>query len=138
MNTPPLSTETDLRATEPSVISAFVQGVNAAALTVLIDLFAHDAHVNDQLRNFWGCEAIARWLEQEIIGDNVRLLVLKVREHYDTQIVEAEMSGAFSQGSSRQPLGVDLHFTARAGRIVRLLVLLRRDEGAEPEVRRVL
>ena len=124
-------------AEELAVVAEFIRATNAGDLAALIALFAADAQVNDQLRNFWGLAEIAPWLEAEIVGERVALKPLSVRKHYDVVIVAAEISGAFEAPRLPQPMTVDLHFTLQGSRIVRLLVLLARDDTPEPDIRRV-
>lgn len=134
-----LSSDTSkLAPIEDAVVSRFVSSINAGELAAAVVLFAEDAQVNDQLRNFWGREAIAGWLEREIIGEHVQLHLCAFRKHYDAVVARAEMCGDFSVAGGQQPLAVDLHFTVQAQKVVRLLVLLARDDSAEPEVRRLL
>jgi len=41
--------------------------------------FADDALVNDAHREFWGAEAIRRWVAREMVGDRVSIEVTEVR-----------------------------------------------------------
>ncbi len=124
-------------AEELAVVAEFIRATNAGDLAALVGLFAADAQVNDQLRNFWGLAEIAPWLEAEIVDERVALKPLSVRKHYDAVIVAAEIRGAFEAPRLPQPMMVDLHFTLQGTRIVRLLVLLARDDTPEPDIRRV-
>ena len=132
-----LCIEPQLSQDEVAVVNAFLRALDASDLETLVDLFAPDAQVNDQLRNFWGRDEIALWLEHEIIGTQVRLVPREVRKHYDVVLVTAEISGDFEAPTLAQPMVVDLHFTVRGSGIVRLLVLLARTDHPEPEIRRV-
>ncbi len=123
-------------ADERSVVAEFVRATNAGEIESLAALFAEDAQVNDQLRNFWGREAIASWLRREIVGEKVELDALGIRKHYDVVMLSAGIRGDFERPRSAQPMTFDLHFTVRASRIVRLLVLLARVDTSEPELRR--
>ena len=135
MNTTLLLQRSGLTANESAVVSEFVNHVNSEALSPLVSLFAVDAHVNDQLRNFWGLDSITDWLKHEIVGDQVRMAVRSVRKHYDVVILEVEMSGDFAVAGALQPVVVDCHFTLHGAKIIRLLMLLARQDSAEPEVR---
>ena len=132
-----LCTEPPLSHDELAVVNAFLHALDANDLVTLVRLFAPDAQVNDQLRNFWGRDEIALWLDREIIGAKVRLVPRDVRKHYDVVLVTAEISGNFEAPPLAQPMVVDLHFTVRGSGIVRLLVLLARTDHPEPEIRRV-
>ncbi len=136
MDNTSLSTGPAPSAEELALVAAFVRATNAGELAALEALFAADALVNDQLRNFWGIQEIRAWLEREIVGERVALKVLRVRKHYDAIIATAEISGEFETPRLPQPMTVDLHFTLQDARIVRLLVLLARDDTPEPDIRR--
>lgn len=124
-------------AEELAVVAEFVRATNAGELASLRALFADDAQVNDQLRNFWGADEIAAWLATEIVGERVELKLLRLRKHYDVVIAAAEIRGEYEAAPTAQPMAVDLHFTVQGARIVRLLILLARDDALEPDIRRV-
>ncbi len=126
-----------LAADERAAAIAFVQATNAHELETLAALFADDALVNDQLRNFWGRDAITSWLAREIVGEKIELEARKVGKHYGVVMVNAEIRGDFEAPRVARPMVVDLHFTVRDARIVRLLVLLERADAPEPEIRRI-
>ena len=121
---------------ERAVVTEFVRAVNAGKIEALVELFAEDALVNDQLRNFWGRGAIDEWLRREIVAVNVELDVLAIRKHYDVVMLSAGIRGDFESPCAAQPMGFDLHFTLHGSRIVRLLILLARVDTSEPELRR--
>src|SRR5882724_8793815 len=129
MNTASPAESSKLTPDEAAAVTKFVDAVNSGEIVPLARLFAADAQVNDQLRNFWGLDAIAAWLQREIVGEHVKLNVQGVRKHYDAVIVGAEMSGDFDATGMDKPLAVDLYFTMRSEQIVRLLVLLSRAEA---------
>jgi hypothetical protein len=130
------SATSHLAPTEAAAVTDFVMAVNGGKHLFLSSLFAADAQVNDQLRNFWGSDAISDWLKQEIVDEHVKLTVRSVRKHYDVVILDAEMSGDFAATGLPQPLTVDMYITVHDAKIVRLLILLVRNEVAEPEIRR--
>lgn len=137
MNIHPASEVSDLTSTEAAAVADLVTAVNGGEHALLSSLFAADAQVNDQLRNFWGLDAISGWLKEEIVDENVKLAVRSVRKHYDVVILDAEMSGDFAAAGLPQPLAVDIYVTVHEAKIVRLLILLARNDVAEPEVRRL-
>ncbi len=121
---------------ERAVVAEFVRAANVGEIEVLVELFAKDALVNDQLRNFWGRKAIGEWLRREIVAVNVELDVLAIRKHYDVVMVSAGIRGDFESPRAAQPMVFDLHFTLHESRIVRLLILLAHVDTSEPELRR--
>jgi len=137
MNTHLPSETSDLTSTEAAAVADLVRAVNGGEHVPLTHLFAADAQVNDQLRNFWGLDAISDWLKREIVDEHVKLEVRSIRKHYDVVILDAEMSGDFAAAGLPQPLVVDIYVTVHDAKVVRLLILLVRNDVAEPEVRRV-
>ena len=121
---------------ELAVVAEFIKATNSGDLATLVALFAEDAQVNDQLRNFWGRAEIASWLEHEIVGEKVELDASDIKRHHDMVIVNAEMRGDFEMPRVSQRMVFDLYFAMREGKIVRLLILLVRADTKEPDIRR--
>lgn len=119
------------------VVSDFIAAVNGGDLRAVIGLFAPDAQVNDQLRNFWGIHAICEWLEREIIGERVHITAMDVRRHYDVVILAAGLRGDFAVAGMSQPVMVDIYFTIKDDKIVRLQLLMVRDDDEEADIRKV-
>ena len=114
---------------------AFVDAVNAFDADRLIDLFAEDAHVNDQLRDFWGKDAIASWIRREIVGERFCIDVIEARLHFDDLILSAEVGGDFDKTGLPSPLTLNFIFSFFDEKIVRLLILVTRPGNTEPDVR---
>lgn len=80
--------------------------------------------VNDAHREFWGIDAIRRWVAKEMVGDKVTLEVTEVIDHYGDTIVRARYDGEFDR--THLPAG-DLimtnYFTVREDKIVSLIVI---------------
>ena len=72
---------TDTLALDP-VLAEHIAAVNAFDEDAIVATFAADALVNDARREFWGIEAIRRWVAREIVGDKVTLQVTEVIYHY--------------------------------------------------------
>jgi len=123
---------------ELAVVSEFVRATNAGELQQLVALFSQDAQVNDQLRNFWGLDEITSWIGREIVGEQVRLNAFSLKKHYDVVILNAEITGNFETPRVSQPMIFDLHFTVQSAKIIRLLILLARQDMPEPEIRRAV
>ena len=51
------------------VIAQYIAAVNAFDADAIVSTFAEDAFVNDVHREFWGMDAIRRWVEKEVVGD---------------------------------------------------------------------
>lgn len=114
---------------------AFVDAVNVFDADRLIDLFAEDAHVNDQLRDFWGKDAIAEWIRREIVGERLCVDVIEARVHFDNLILSTEVGGDFDKTGLPSPLTLNFIFSFFDEKIVRLLILVTRPGNTEPDVR---
>ena len=91
-------------------------------------LFVDDALVNDQLRDYWGKQAIREWAERDIIGDRMTLSVIEVVEHYGNFIVTASVDGDFDKRGLPDPLVLCFYFTPHKGRIAQLIILRNRHD----------
>ena len=114
---------TDTLALRP-VLAEHVAAVNAFDEDAIVATFADDALVNDAHREFWGAEAIRRWVAREMVGDKVTLQVSEVIDHYGDAIVRAKYDGEYDK-TSLPPgdLIMTNYFTVRDGRIVTLIVI---------------
>jgi hypothetical protein len=85
--------------------------------------FAHDALVNDQLRDYWGEAAIRSWAEQDIIGERLTIAITKIVSHYGNFVVTANVDGNFDKRSLPDPLVLAFYFTLYDELIVQLIIL---------------
>ena len=60
------------------MIDDHVTAVNAFDIDAIVATFAPDAYVNDARREIRGTDAIRRFVEREIVGDNVTMDVIEV------------------------------------------------------------
>jgi ketosteroid isomerase-like protein len=89
------------------------EAVNARDTDAIMATFADDALVNDARREFWGKDAIRRFVEKEIVGDRITMDVREVVYHHGDTIVRAASScrttsasaTAGSSASSRSTIG---------------------------------
>jgi ketosteroid isomerase-like protein len=63
------------------VLAEFIAAVNAFDENAIEATFAEDALVNDVHREFWGREAIRRWLARELVGNRVTVEVTEILDH---------------------------------------------------------
>src|SRR5258708_13655631 len=110
-------------ATLPPAVAAFVTAVNAFDLEGLMEAFADDALVNDQLREFWGSSAIRDWAAREIIDDKVTLSAVKAVENHKNWVVTAHVDGSFDKRGLPEPLVLTFYFCADEAKIVQLIIL---------------
>jgi hypothetical protein len=107
----------------PAVILTYIRAMNSFDLDQLLDTFADDALVNDQLRDYWGKPAIAEWAAREIIGDRMTMAVVKIVEHYGSVIITANVDGDYDKRGLPEPLVLAFCFSALGDKIVQLIIL---------------
>jgi len=110
----------------PPVVEEFLEATNAGNLQDVLDVFAPDAIVNDQLQPWRGLAAIAEWARRDVIADQLRLHVVHGLEHYGHCVVLAHADGSFDKRGLPDPLEVHLYFTVAVGKIVQLIILRNR------------
>src|SRR5579864_9680543 len=79
----------------PPLVATYIEATNAFDLEGLLALFADDALVNDQLRDYWGKLAIRQWAAQDIVAQRLTMEVTTVIEHYGNFIITANVRGKF-------------------------------------------
>src|SRR5712675_400869 len=104
-------------------VAAYVEATNNFDLERLLALFADDALVNDQLRDYWGKPAIRQWAARDIIGERLTMRVVKIVEHYGHFIVTANIDGNYDKRGLPDPLVLAFYFSAYGERIIQLIIL---------------
>ena len=112
----------------PPPIAAYVDATNNFDLDRLLGVFADDALVNDQLRDYWGKPAIREWAARDIIGESLTMDVTTVVEHHGNFIVTANVAGTFDKRGLPDPLVLAFYFTLRADQIAQLIILRNRHD----------
>jgi hypothetical protein len=110
----------------PPAVAAFIRAVNAFDLDGLVEAFASDALVNDQLREFWGSPAIRDWAAREIVDDKITISVVKAVENHGNCIVTAHVDGTFDKRGLPEPLVLTFYFCADEDKVVQLIILRNR------------
>jgi hypothetical protein len=105
------------------VLVDHVAAVNAFDEDAIVATFADDALVNDARREFWGNDAIRRWVAKEMVGDKVTLEVTEVIDHYGDTVVRARYDGEYDKTNLPDELILTNYFTVRDNRIVRMIVI---------------
>ena len=105
------------------VLTEHIAALNAFDEDAIVATFADDALVNDVRREFWGREAIRRWVAREITGDRVTVAVTEVLDHYGETIVRGRYDGDYDKTNVPDPLILTHYFTVRDGKIVTLIVI---------------
>ena len=107
----------------PPVVAGHIAAVNAQDEDAIVATFADDALVNDARREFWGAEAIRRWVAREMVGDHVTIEITDVLEHRGDTIVRGRYDGTFDKTNLPDELILTNYFTVRDGKIVSLIVI---------------
>jgi hypothetical protein len=105
------------------IVAEHVAAVNTQDQDAIVATFADDALVNDAHREFWGTDAIGRWVAKEMVGDKVTLEVTEVIDHYGETLVRGRYDGEFDKTNLPDELILTNYFTVRDGKIVRLIVI---------------
>jgi len=105
------------------VLAGHIAAVNAFDEDAIVATFADDALVNDVHREFWGTEAIRRWVAREIVGDRVTIEVTDVLDHHGNTIVRGRYDGDYDKTNLPDELILTNYFTIRDGKIVTLIVI---------------
>ena len=107
----------------PPVVAGHIDAVNAHDEDAIVATFADGALVNDAHREFWGTEAIRRWVAREMTGDQVTIDVTEVIDHHGDTIVRGRYDGTFDKTNLPEELILTNYFTVRDGKIVSLIVI---------------
>lgn len=113
----------ELIAALPSPVSDYVRATNSGDIAALVGTFVDDALVNDQLRDYWGKDQITSWAERDVLGDGLRLKVVKTVLHYGHSIVTAHVDGSFDKRGLPDPLVLAFYFSSKGDKIVQLIIL---------------
>lgn len=108
----------------PQVILDHIEAHNTPDLAAFVDSFSPNALLNDAMREWVGREAISKWAEKEIFGDNVRVELVSAYEHEGNYIVRLKNDGDFDKTGLPDPIVLTNYITLRDGKISQLVVLL--------------
>jgi hypothetical protein len=113
------STATDVHG----IVAEHLAAVNAQDEDAIVATFSDDALVNDAHREFWGIEAIRRWVAKEMVGDKITVEITEVIEHYGETIVRGRYDGEFDRSNLPNEVILTNYFTVRDGKIANLIVI---------------
>jgi ketosteroid isomerase-like protein len=83
-----------------AIVAEHVAAVNAFDTDAIVVTFADDALVDDAHPEFWGKDAIQRWVAKEIVGDRVTIEVTEVIDHYGQTIVRGRTTASTTRPTS--------------------------------------
>jgi hypothetical protein len=113
----------ELIAQLPTAVGSFIRATNMGDLGGLLATFVDDALVNDQLRDYWGREAIATWAARDVIAERLSLVIVNSIFHYGHSIVTAHVDGLFDKRGLPNPLVLAFYFSSFDDKIVQLIIL---------------
>ena len=105
------------------VVGEYVAAVNAFDEDAIMATFADDALVNDVRREFWGQDAIRRWVREEITGVRVTVEPTEVIEHHGATVMRGRYDGDYDKTNLPDELILTSYFTVGKGRIVALIII---------------
>ena len=115
---------TEHAAITPSgVVAEHLSAVNAFDEVGIVATFSSDALVNDARREFWGTDAIRRWVAKEMVGDHVTIEIIDAIDHHGQIIVRGRYDGDFDKTNLPDELIMTNHFTIRNEKIDSLFVI---------------
>jgi hypothetical protein len=104
----------------PPTAAAYVGSINDHDPAAFNALFADSAVVNDVGREFRGRAAIKDWSDREIFDAQVTLEVIDAADQDGASVVTTKVDGNFDRTGLPDPVVIDHHITAEAGKIVGL------------------
>ncbi len=104
-------------------IADHIAAVNAQDTNAIMATFSPHAYVNDNRREFVGTAAIRRFIEREIVGDNITMDVREVIDHHGDTIVRAAYEGTFDKTNLPDELILTNYFSVRDEKIVSLVIV---------------
>lgn len=108
------------------VIKEYVDAVNASDTDRVLATFAEDAYVNDARREIHGTGAIRKFVEKEIVGDNLTMDHIEVIDHHGDTIVRAAYDGDFDKTNLPAPLILTSYLSVGDGKIRSMVTILNR------------
>jgi hypothetical protein len=114
----------DVTNSLPSVILDHIHAHNTPDPAAFAATFVPDALLNDARREWIGVDAISKWAEKEIFGDNVRVELVSAYEHNGTYIVRLKNDGDFDKTGLPDPIILTNYFKLIDGKIAELIVIL--------------
>ncbi len=99
-----------MATTVSGVIAEHIRAINAFDTEAIVATFAPDAYVNDNRREIVGIDAIRRWVQKELVGDRVTMVVREVVEHHGETIVRAVYDGNYDKTNLPKVLVLSNYF----------------------------
>ena len=118
-----LSMSDSQRPEVPFVVERFLDAVNHGNLPALMQCFADEALVNDELVEYFGRERIRGWGGRHVIGRKLALHAVSCVVSLERAIVTAQVTGEFDVRGLPDPLVLSLYFSLVGDKISQLVIL---------------
>jgi hypothetical protein len=99
---------------------SYVEATNNQDAAGFLGLFADDAMVNDNGREFRGRRAIQEWSLREIFDAQVTLEVMDAVQRGGETVITTKVDGNFDRTGLPDPVIIDQHLTIKGDKIVGL------------------
>jgi ketosteroid isomerase-like protein len=113
----------DITTDLPKVVANHIAACNAHDVEAWMATFAPDAMLNDIQREFLGTDAIRRFGNKEIFGDNVTMAVQRAWDRHGDVTVHAKLDGTYDKTGLPDPLILSFYFSLRDDQITQLIII---------------
>lgn len=114
----------------PTIITEFIEAVNAHDTERILAAFEDGALVNDAQREFWGADQIRPWVAREIVEARVTMEPVQTVVHHGLVLVRARYDGDYDKTNLPPELVLTNYFTVHAGRIDTLIIVHNQSNNA--------
>ena len=104
------------------VVADHIAAINAHDAGAITATFAPEAYVSAQHGEYVGTDAVRRFVEREIIADNVTVDVREVVDHHGDTIVRALYDGDYDKTNLPDEVILSNYFSIRDTKIISLLI----------------
>jgi hypothetical protein len=104
----------------PTPAESYIRATNSHNAAAFHGLFADNALVDDNGREFRGLDAIKEWSNREIFAAQVTLEVIDIADREGETVITTKVDGNFDRTGLPDPVIIDHHITAASGKIVAL------------------
>ena len=109
-----------MNAQATRLAETYVQTVNRRDAAAFIAIFADDAMVDDNGREFRGRDAIKEWSDREIFATQVTLEVIDAFERDNEDVIVTKVDGNFDRTGLPDPVIIEQRFKSTSGKITSL------------------
>ncbi len=105
------------------VVADHIAAINAHDADAITATFARDAYVSAEHGEYVGTDAVRRFIEREIIADNVTMEVREVVDHHGDTIVHSRYDGDYDRTNLPDEVILSNYFSVRDAKIITLMIV---------------